>query len=170
MALPKVSVVFLQVIIVIHFILTVWANQCAWLPVSYQFCNFLVLALGVGAVVASSDHAISELFLVGMAFALLHDIIIIAVTYDGDEKTAYSCTPNKDRFRFSFAMSILNLLLKPVSILIILLNYLTRGDGGLRQKVAQYRANKGSGSQPPNDPLPPQNEQPAPPPYGGQPY
>jgi hypothetical protein len=37
------------------------ANQCTWLPVSYQFCNFLVLAVGVGAVVAPSDHAISEL-------------------------------------------------------------------------------------------------------------
>ena len=37
------------------------ANQCFWLPVSYQFCNFLVLAVGVGAVVAQTDHAISEL-------------------------------------------------------------------------------------------------------------
>ena len=37
------------------------ANQCVWLPVSYQFCNFLVLAVGVGAVVAQTDHAISEL-------------------------------------------------------------------------------------------------------------
>ena len=42
-------------------ILFLRANQCTWLPISYQFCNFLVLALGVGAVVAQSDHAISEL-------------------------------------------------------------------------------------------------------------
>ena len=156
MTLPKVSVVFLQVVIVLHFVLTVWANQCPWLPTSYQFCNFLVLALGVGAVVAQSDHAISELFLFGMAFALLHDIIIVAVTYDGDNDTRFVCK-EKDHFRFSFGMAILNLLLKPVSCVLILLNYLTRGDGGLRQKVAQYRANRGTGNtEPPNESLPPQ--------------
>ncbi|CAB4005329.1 type-1 angiotensin II receptor-associated [Paramuricea clavata] len=161
MALPKVSIVFLQVVIVIHFALTVWANQCIWLPVSYQFCNFLVLAVGVGAVVAPSNHAISELFLFGVAFALLHDIIIIAVTYDNDKKTGYVCKGNKDHFRFSFAMSILNLLLKPISLILIVSNYLTRGDGGLKEKVSQYRANRGTGTEPPNQALPPQE----PPPY-----
>ena len=37
------------------------ANQCPWLPVSYQFCNFLVLAVGVGAIVASSNSQLAEL-------------------------------------------------------------------------------------------------------------
>ncbi|XP_046850685.1 type-1 angiotensin II receptor-associated protein-like [Xenia sp. Carnegie-2017] len=119
-----------------------------------MFCNFFVLALGVVTVVHSTDHTISELLILGMAFSLLHDIIIVAVTYDGDKNTPGVCK-EKDHFRFSFGMSILNIILKPVSLVAIILNYLHRGDGGFRAKVAEFRANRGENNEPPNEPLPP---------------
>lgn len=85
-SLPPVS---LKIVVSVHFILTIWGDQYGWLPASYLFCNLAVLALGVWAIASASNEDASQLFLLGMLFTIIHDIIIIAICYTSDNLASH---------------------------------------------------------------------------------
>lgn len=96
-------------------------DQYGWLPASYLFCNLAVLALGVWAIASASNEDASQLFLLGMLFTIIHDIIIIAICYTSDNPASH--------YRFCVGMAILSLILKPLSCLLIFQNHRNRGGG-----------------------------------------
>ncbi|XP_020625651.1 type-1 angiotensin II receptor-associated protein-like [Orbicella faveolata] len=113
--LPAVS---LKIVVSVHFILTIWGDQLKWLPETYLFCNLLVLAVGVWAIASPENEDASQLFLCGMLFTILHDIIVFSIFY----------TPvPSSHFRFCAGMAILSLILKPLSCLLIFQNHRCRG-------------------------------------------
>ncbi|KAJ7379672.1 hypothetical protein OS493_014076 [Desmophyllum pertusum] len=116
--LPPVS---LKIVVGVHFILTIWGDQIGWLPVSYLLCNLLVLAVGVWAIASTENEDASQLFLLGMLFTIIHDIIVIAIYYDSNVDSSH--------YRFCVGMAILSLILKPLSCLLIFQNHRSRGGG-----------------------------------------
>ncbi|XP_067049984.1 type-1 angiotensin II receptor-associated protein-like [Acropora muricata] len=117
---PPVS---LKIVIAVHFVLTIWGDQIGWLPDTYLFCNLLVLAVGVWAVASPENEDASQLFLCGMLFTILQDIIVIAIYYD----LTHQSSLNGDHYRFCVGMAILSLILKPLSCLLIFQNHRSRG-------------------------------------------
>lgn len=114
---PPVS---LKIVVAVHFVLTIWGDQIGdWLPVSYLFCNLLVLVVGVWAIASPTNEDASQMFLLGMLFTILHDIIVIAIYYNSDR--------NSSHYRFCVGMAILSLILKPLSCLLIFQNHRSRG-------------------------------------------
>lgn len=117
-SIPSVS---LKIVVSVHFILTIWGGQYPWLPWSYLFCNLAVLAIGVWAIASPSNEDASQLFLLGMLFTIIHDIIVIAIFYTSDISISH--------YRFCVGMAILSLILKPLSCLLIFQNHRNRGGG-----------------------------------------
>lgn len=118
----SVPAVSLKIVVGVHFVLTIWGDQVTWLPATYLFCNLLVLAVGVWAIAAAENEDASQMFLLGMLFTILHDIIIIAIQYNPDQARYIG-----SHYRFCAGMAILSLILKPLSCLLIFQNHRTRG-------------------------------------------
>ncbi|XP_041748858.1 type-1 angiotensin II receptor-associated protein isoform X3 [Coregonus clupeaformis] len=120
MEIPAISI---KAIVLVHWLLTVWGCM-AWLPSSYAWGNFSVLAVGVWAIAQRDSIDAVLMFLIGIAVTILTDIIHFGIYYpliDGLSER------NRDTFRFSAGMAILGLLLKPVSCFFIYQMYRERG-------------------------------------------
>ncbi|XP_069040200.1 type-1 angiotensin II receptor-associated protein isoform X3 [Lepisosteus oculatus] len=122
MEIPAIN---LKAIILVHWLLTVWACMYIWLPSSYAWGNFSVLAVGVWAVAQRDSIDAVLMFLAGMAVTILTDIIHLGIYYAAVE----SGTPPglRDTFRFCAGMAILSLLLKPASCFFVYQMYRERG-------------------------------------------
>ncbi|XP_010880011.1 type-1 angiotensin II receptor-associated protein isoform X2 [Esox lucius] len=120
MEIPAIN---LKAIVLVHWILTIWGCM-AWLPPSYAWGNFSVLAVGVWAIAQRDSIDAVLMFLIGIAVTILTDIIHFGIFYPLAEAIAER---NRDTFRFSAGMAILNLLLKPVSCFFIYQMYKERG-------------------------------------------
>lgn len=119
MEIPAIN---LKAIVLVHWLLTVWGCM-AWLPPSYAWGNFGVLALGVWAIAQRDSIDAVLMFLVGMIFTILTDIIHFGVYYKANE---FAERP-RDVFRFSAGMAILSLILKPASCFFVYQMYRERG-------------------------------------------
>ncbi|XP_069466017.1 type-1 angiotensin II receptor-associated protein isoform X1 [Ambystoma mexicanum] len=115
MELPTVN---LKAIVLTHWLLTVWGCM-AWMPQSYAWGNFSVLALGVWAIAQRDSVDAVILFLVGLVMTILTDVIHVSVFYV-DRNVS-------DFFRFSAGMAILSLILKPFSCFFVYFMYRERG-------------------------------------------
>lgn len=122
MELPAVN---LKAIVLAHWLLTVWGCM-AWLPPSYAWGNFTVLALGVWAIAQRDSLDAVILFLVGLLLTILTDIIHFAVFYAASSSAAERAN-SEDFFRFSAGMAILSLILKPLSCFLVYFMYRERG-------------------------------------------
>ncbi|CDQ56528.1 unnamed protein product [Oncorhynchus mykiss] len=71
MEIPAIN---LKAIVLVHWLLTVWGCM-AWLPPSYAWGNFSVLALGVWAIAQRDSIDAVLMFLIGIAVTILTDII-----------------------------------------------------------------------------------------------
>ncbi|KAG7226716.1 hypothetical protein INR49_014064 [Caranx melampygus] len=118
MEIPAIN---LKAIVLVHWLLTVWGCM-AWLPPSYSWGNFGVLAVGVWAIAQRDSIDAVLMFLMGMIVTILTDIIHFGIYYP-----AYAGERGRDVFRFSAGMAILNLLLKPVSCFFVYQMYRERG-------------------------------------------
>ncbi|XP_048470934.1 type-1 angiotensin II receptor-associated protein isoform X2 [Rhincodon typus] len=149
MELPVVS---LKMIIVVHWLLTTcylrsWTRpslkssstqqMCKnhsllrgylypWLPQPYLWSNYAILAIGVWAIAQRDSVDAVVMYLVGMLITVLMDIIHIAISYDRLAGKQIDIA-SRDQFRFSVGMTILSLLLKPISCFFVYQMYKERG-------------------------------------------
>nr|XP_056709350.1 type-1 angiotensin II receptor-associated protein-like [Euleptes europaea] len=102
----EVPAVNQEAIILAHWLLTTWGYMEPWLPPSYAWGNFTILAVGVWAVTQRDCVDAILMFLIGLLLIILTDIVHISLYYP-------SCL--SDTVRFSSGMAIFSLLLKPLS-------------------------------------------------------
>ncbi|KAM6172222.1 type-1 angiotensin II receptor-associated protein [Erethizon dorsatum] len=114
MELPAVN---LKVILLVHWLLTVWGSIL--FGASYSWANFTILALGVWAVAQRDSIDAISMFLGGLLATIFLDIIHISIFYP---RVAISATGH-----FSAGMAILSLLLKPFSCYLVHHMYRERG-------------------------------------------
>ncbi|CAN9511969.1 unnamed protein product [Ophioblennius macclurei] len=119
MEIPAIN---LKAIVLVHWLLTVWGCM-AWLPSSFAWGNFSILAVGVWAIAQRDSIDAVLMFLMGMVVTILTDIIHFGIYYPAND---FSERP-RDVFRFSAGMAILNLLLKPASCFFVYQMYRERG-------------------------------------------
>ncbi|XP_020796357.1 type-1 angiotensin II receptor-associated protein [Boleophthalmus pectinirostris] len=117
MEIPAIN---LKAIVLVHWLLTVWGSM-AWLPHSYAWGNFTVLAIGVWAIAHRDSIDAVLMFLIGTAVTILTDIVHIGIYYPSHDLVI------PDVVRFSAGMAILNLLLKPASCFFVYQMYKERG-------------------------------------------
>ncbi|XP_077582246.1 type-1 angiotensin II receptor-associated protein isoform X2 [Stigmatopora nigra] len=120
MEIPAIN---LKAIVGVHWLLTVWGCM-AWLPSSFAWGNFSVLAVGVWAIAHRDSVDAVLLFLVGMTVTILTDMIHFGIYYSLSELASEK---GRDVFRFSAAAAILSLLLKPASCFFVYQMYRERG-------------------------------------------
>ncbi|KAF7662306.1 hypothetical protein LDENG_00238920 [Lucifuga dentata] len=120
MEIPAIN---LKAIVLVHWLLTIWGSM-AWLPVSFAWGNFTILAIGVWAIAQRDSIDAVLLFLLGMIVTILTDIIHFGIYYPLAEITS---ARGRDLFHFSAGMAILSLLLKPVSCFFVYQMYRERG-------------------------------------------
>ncbi|XP_077787229.1 type-1 angiotensin II receptor-associated protein isoform X2 [Podarcis muralis] len=116
----EVPAVNLKAIILVHWLLTTWGCMAYWLPISYPWGNFTILALGVWAVAQRDSIDAILMFLTGLLLTILTDIIHFSLYYPQS-----SSLP--DTTRFSAGMAIFSLLLKPLSCFFAYQMYRERG-------------------------------------------
>uniref|UniRef100_A0A1A8HW65 Angiotensin II receptor-associated protein n=1 Tax=Nothobranchius kuhntae TaxID=321403 RepID=A0A1A8HW65_NOTKU len=115
MEIPAIN---LKAIVLVHWLLTVWGCM-VFLPSSYAWGNFSVLAIGVWAIAQRDSIDAVLLFLMGMLVTILTDIVHFGIYYPLNDFSAER--------RFSGGMAILNLLLKPASCFFVYQMYRERG-------------------------------------------
>ncbi|XP_021163635.2 type-1 angiotensin II receptor-associated protein isoform X2 [Fundulus heteroclitus] len=115
MEIPAIN---LKAIVLAHWLLTVWGSM-VWLPPSYSWGNFSVLAVGVWAIAQRDSVDAVLMFLMGMAVTILTDVIHFGIFYPLMEFAGER--------RFTAGMAILNLLLKPISCFFVYQMYRERG-------------------------------------------
>ncbi|NXH14074.1 ATRAP protein, partial [Bucco capensis] len=107
-------------IILVHWLLTLWGSMTYTFPPSYAWGNFSVLAVGIWAIVQRDSLDAIMMFLTGLLFTVITDIIHICIFY-----------PENNHFagvlHFSIGMAIFSLLLKPVSCYLLYRMYQERG-------------------------------------------
>ncbi|XP_069117478.1 LOW QUALITY PROTEIN: type-1 angiotensin II receptor-associated protein-like [Argopecten irradians] len=120
---------YLKVIIIIHFILLIWASMTeGYLPPAYWAMNLFILTLGMWGVACPESPDAIFMFLILHSLVILQDIIFIAIHqplgYDLFERNNSS---RVSEFRFSTGMSIVNLILKPFSSILLYRVFKERG-------------------------------------------
>ncbi|XP_049893156.1 type-1 angiotensin II receptor-associated protein [Epinephelus moara] len=120
MEIPAIN---LKAIVMVHWLLTVWGCM-AWLPTSFAWGNFSVLAVGVWAIAQRDSIDAVLMFLMGMFVTIVTDIIHFGIFYPMNDFAAES---GRNAFRFSAGMAILSLLLKPASCFFVYQMYRERG-------------------------------------------
>nr|CAB3220656.1 type-1 angiotensin II receptor-associated protein-like [Phallusia mammillata] len=113
--MPSISI---KAIFVVHWCLFVWA-ELAWAGGAYTWCNLTALAIGIWAI--ADRHSVDAilLFMLMFIWSCLVDIVSLALYFPGSHSGS---SP-----KFSAAMAIINLILKPVSIILLFQMYRDRG-------------------------------------------
>ncbi|EDV23952.1 expressed hypothetical protein [Trichoplax adhaerens] len=119
----RIPVVPLKVLILIDFLLVVWGAEYPWLPASYLFGNFTVIALGIWSIIDEKNPDGPHMMLLTLTITILQDIIMVAVRYP---VIAYKIGGTAE-FRFSAGMAILNIILKPFYCFVIYGHLTARG-------------------------------------------
>ncbi|XP_030634568.1 type-1 angiotensin II receptor-associated protein [Chanos chanos] len=120
MEIPAIN---LKAIVLVHWLLTVWGCLAFQLNMTYMLSNFSVLAVGVWAIAQRDSIDAVLMFLMGMALTVVTDIVDFAILYPA----ADNLSDRRDTVRFSMGMSILSLLLKPLSCFFVYQMYRERG-------------------------------------------
>ncbi|MFT7804497.1 type-1 angiotensin II receptor-associated protein-like [Arapaima gigas] len=120
MEIPNVS---LKVIVLVHWLLSIWAIM-AWLPMSFAWANFSMLALGVWTVGQRDSTDAALMFLLGMVTTMLTDAVHFGLYYVPATMISQGL---HSTYRFSVTVAILSLLLKPASCFFIYRAYRERG-------------------------------------------
>jgi len=110
--MSQTTQVSLRVIFIVHLVLSVWAT-IEFQRESYVFMNAFVLAFGMWAIVSPESVDAIYMYMVMNVVSIVMDIILISI-YASEDKGNQSST-----HRFSLGMSILNLILKPVTSFIL---------------------------------------------------
>ncbi|XP_066528809.1 type-1 angiotensin II receptor-associated protein [Hoplias malabaricus] len=119
MEIPAIN---LKAIVLVHWLLTIWACICWQLP-SYYLGNFSMLAVGVWAIAQRDSIDAVLMFLIGMTVTILTDIVHFGIFYAALDRQ-YGMG---SLVRFSSGMAILSLILKPLSCFFVYQMYRERG-------------------------------------------
>ncbi|XP_039264323.1 type-1 angiotensin II receptor-associated protein-like isoform X1 [Styela clava] len=112
--MPSISI---KLIVLIHWILVVWA-LVGFGTSAYGWCNITALAIGIWAIADRQSVDALFMFIMMQLFSIVVDIVILAVYFDGRGTGVY---------KFSAAMCIINLILKPFSSVLLYQMYRDRG-------------------------------------------
>ncbi|XP_064642835.1 type-1 angiotensin II receptor-associated protein-like isoform X3 [Lineus longissimus] len=128
MLAPQTS---LKVILVVHFVLTVWASMTeGYLPTAYIYMNLFTLAFGAYGIINQENSEAIFMFLLLQVLGIILDIVMIGVHQPFANQRFENILQNTDmrnEYRFSLGMSIVNLLLKPFTSFIVYRIYQERG-------------------------------------------
>lgn len=104
----------LKIVFFIHFVLSVWALQAGWLSNSYLYYNMVFLLVILWSLHSQeADEPVFMALTINLVSILL-DCICIGVGYSQLGKF-----PQSDNNRFSLAMAIINLLLRPITSIML---------------------------------------------------
>ncbi|KAK6477605.1 type-1 angiotensin II receptor-associated protein-like isoform X1 [Huso huso] len=117
MEIPAIN---LKAIVFVHWLLTTWGCMYPWLPLSYVWGNFTILAVAVWAIAQRDSIDAVLMFLIGMSITILTDIIHFGIYYPSGAIVS-------SLFRFCAGMAILSLILKPASCFFVYQMYRERG-------------------------------------------
>ncbi|KAK1800126.1 hypothetical protein P4O66_006151 [Electrophorus voltai] len=115
----EVPAINLKAILFIHWLLTIWGCML-WLPPSYTWGNFTMLAMGVWAMAQRDSVDAILMFLLGMTVTIVTDIVHFGLFYPANARITHTG-------RFSIGMAILSLILKPLSCFFVYQMYRERG-------------------------------------------
>ncbi|CAH1774271.1 unnamed protein product [Owenia fusiformis] len=125
---PQVS---LKVIWGAHFILTVCASMSSlYLPPAYIYMNTFILVLGIWALIQNESPDAVFMFMLMLLASIMLDIIFIAVHQPRAFRQIEILSGSQDlknEYRFSLGMSIVNLIIKPITSFILYRIYQDRG-------------------------------------------
>lgn len=106
----------IKIIFVIHFFLSIWGVQGSWSPDSYFFYNLLFFITLMWAIQCKDSVEPVEMALFIGVSSIILDIIVITVCFPYDHSSS----------RFSVGMAILNLLVRPVTSMLLYRVYADR--------------------------------------------
>jgi hypothetical protein len=106
----------IKAIFVSHFMLTTWALLGNWLPNAYLYYNSMLMITLLWSIHARDSHEPVLLAIILNFLSIVFDAITIGVYYDLDHNHAVW-------FGFTLFITIANLLLRPISSLVMLRVY-----------------------------------------------
>ncbi|XP_076452010.1 type-1 angiotensin II receptor-associated protein-like [Babylonia areolata] len=120
----------LKIIVCSHFFLSVWGTMgYGFMPISYVYVHIGVLLCGLWAIGVPESADAVVMMLVTLGFSILQDIILLGLY----EPRGYAVNESRpvtasalNEYRFALGMSILNLILKPVSVFLLFRVYQAR--------------------------------------------
>ncbi|KAK7093381.1 type-1 angiotensin II receptor-associated protein-like [Littorina saxatilis] len=116
--------VMLKVIVLVHFILSVWATMGGWLPTPYFYVHIALFVCGLWAIASSDSIDAIMMMLMVLAFSILQDIILLSLYeprgYNSHERDPKQPQSVLNEYRFALGMCILNLILKPFTGFLLL--------------------------------------------------
>ncbi|XP_060521804.1 type-1 angiotensin II receptor-associated protein [Cylas formicarius] len=117
-SLPPIPNLNVKVVFLIHFIFMSLSLMGRWHPQSYLFYNCLFILLLISSILNTQRQEHLQLAIVVNATSILLDILLLVM-----------CFPTSDyaRDRFSAAMAIFHLIIRPFSIYILVANLEERG-------------------------------------------
>ncbi|XP_033107592.1 type-1 angiotensin II receptor-associated protein-like [Anneissia japonica] len=152
----------LKGVVIVHFILTIWASQCVWLSPAYQYMNLFLLIVALWAIGTPSSIDSIQMLLVLHVISIVMEVILISVYFP-----KYTDAGSTE-FKFSAAMAIINLILRPITAVIIATHYRARGgETNIGFSNPTYKGYENFDN-PPTIGIPPQGSTPAGPSMGNQ--
>jgi hypothetical protein len=125
--IPELKIPF-KVVLFVYYILVVFANMVEWLPRSYTICVAWTMAIFLWNVVNKQDPdaalMLMNSLLLGIVFDVIHCFAYYSCSYD---RLVVNGSTSSGEFKFAVGMTILNLLLKPVYLLIAYQQFTKRG-------------------------------------------
>lgn len=121
----------LRVVVIVHFILTVWASMTPnYLPTAYIYMNLFILAFGAYGILNPDNVEAVFMCTLLSAASILLDAIMIGIHEQighGIYEKLLTDANQRNEYRFSLGMSIINLLIKPFTTFVLYRIYQDRG-------------------------------------------
>ncbi|XP_064642834.1 type-1 angiotensin II receptor-associated protein-like isoform X2 [Lineus longissimus] len=130
MLAPQTS---LKVILVVHFVLTVWASMTeGYLPTAYIYMNLFTLAFGAYGIINQENSEAIFMFFLMQTLSIGLDVVFMGIYQPMGQRRFENGSTDvtadmRNEYRFSLGMSIVNLLLKPFTSFIVYRIYQERG-------------------------------------------
>ncbi|XP_069675912.1 type-1 angiotensin II receptor-associated protein isoform X2 [Periplaneta americana] len=106
----------IKVVFLVHFILTAWGVQGHWCPMSYLFYNLMFFMILLWAIHHKEGDEPMQMAVAVSALSIFLDVIVISMYFPDSYRSE----------RFSVGMAILNLIIRPVTTLVLYRIYVER--------------------------------------------
>ncbi|KJE97505.1 hypothetical protein CAOG_07352 [Capsaspora owczarzaki ATCC 30864] len=120
----RVPALSLRAIVLFHTFLSIWAVLDGYLGTAYFYASFGLSMIGVWALGDQTSLEAITLYAIALVFTMLNDCITMGV-YSTKDIVFNDYAPNARKF--SFAMALISLLFKPISLFFALREFNRRG-------------------------------------------